>query len=159
MSWLSFDSLPAAVFRIVHRKVSWNQFGICLSNIISSNSWSFSRDVFPINEIRISISPCSNILDSRSSMSFLIVASGALSLCSSPPLVPLAPLALSMRQRSEGGPCSFVPHVSVFDAVLFLCIMTGYMVPGTCTKKTLPCPAVETARSQASKLIKSVLLL
>lgn len=158
MSCLSSDSLPAAISRIVHRKVSWNQFGICLSNIILSNSWSFSRYVFLINKIRVSISPCSHILDSPSSMSFPIVPSGALCSCSSPTLAPLVPLALSRRQKPEEGPCSSVPYVSVFDTVLFLCIRTGYMVPGTCTKKTLPCPAVETARSQASKLIKSVLL-
>lgn len=122
------------------------------------------RSVFPINKMRVSISPCSKILDSHSRIIFLIATGGTLAACPrsrfrfqatpscpAPATPPHWPLPRGRGLREGHAWMSFVPHVSVLDAVLLICIMTGYMLPGACTKKTLPCPPVEIVRKPSFK--------
>lgn len=139
--------------RITHfGKHTGTKFEVCRTDMILGNSWSFSGHQFSLSsKLESSSHPALKFGLFFSCMILqMIVASGALCSCSSLFLIPLA-FPWGRVSREGHAPVSFVPRVSDFGAVLFICIMTGYMFPGTSTKKTLPCSAVKTARKPSFK--------
>lgn len=143
-----------AVSRIMYWKDTGTKFGLRLTNRILDNSWSFSgHRFFPINKIRVSVSPCPKLLDSHSHLVWVCRQLWQVKLSVDAPAYPwlrwLFPWGRGLREGHAQ--VSLVLWVSVFDAGLFVCIMTGYMFPGTCTKKTLPCSPVGTTRKPSFK--------